>query len=629
MFNIDTLRAGVNLKQSRSLDRISQNGQEKMYKYLSGIDSDSTYTAQNIKYIMELHGDIDWNKISDPSNALFSIGYSDQGNIIGLLTNTNALLQDMLIYCPLEQARRNLKDVLSIPVATNTILGKRYAVNGQSPLTFSLPVETRGHYKTLAVVIHKAHADQFKQIIKSIDLDALTEEDMVLIAKDLGFISRTQELAIDVAKDKTIEIVDTSEWVNNGIKSKNYWLGKPNGFQDWLAKDNLNDILEAKKDNRVMPEFDIVENVPEDMKMKVLNEVDTSESLAREVLTKAVKDYFNNNYKEMLLYSQETELNQRAKSTALLHRELSKAIRQVIMAYRSYMIDNIPKEAIDDKETSLLIRKQSKEKTAAFANICRNTIYALGRSVGCDDYTLSLIAYGSDLIEVSKDEGKYFRAIMPEEFKKLYAKGKKEKKQEPLFYVDDFIKDMIDDGEEYVLDFKEGQAYDKLGILIAKASYKYSATNAKIICENGRYYAEIEEGVELPPVGKEVLVRIENISNNMISSINDNEPLIAKYITKTPNNRNLIFNKDCDNTVVYGSLGYRNFLPLSYKIMLLNDSRIKNMAQKNQYDLIETLLNDYDRLMKYDLVKDFKINRIELVNKDSEFESLYAIIEIK
>ena len=628
MFNINTLREGTNLKESKSLIRIAKSGQDKMYQYLSGADDNSTYTAQNIKYIMELHGDIDWSKVTDKTNALFSIGYSDQGNIIGLLTNTNALLQDMLIYCSLEQAKENLKKVLQIDVGTNPILGKRYSVNGQSPLTFSLPVITQGKYKTLAVVIHREHAERFKEIIKTIDVDALTKEDMVLIAKDLGFISRTQELAIDVAKDKTIEIVDTSEWVNNGIKSKFYWLAKQDNEEGWYAKDNLLHIINAKKENRMMPEFDFLKDIPEEVLSKVTYEVDTSESLSRRVLAQAAKDYFNNNYKEMLLYSQETALNQRAKAAALENKSLSDSIKQVIMAYRSYMIDNIPKENINDKDTAIFLRKLSKEKTSEFARICRNTIYKLGRSAGLNDLSISLIAYGTDLTEVSIDEGKYFRAIMPEEFKKLYAQGKKATIRESLFFVDDFIKDMIDDGYEYILEFKNGQAFDEDGILIAKASYKYNATNAKIVFEDetGCYYAEIEEGVSLPPVGNDILVRLDSTAGEALEIMK--KGTILKYTPKSPNNTNLLFDEEYDGTIVYGRLGFRGYLPLHYKLILLNNKNLFNMAVNKQFDHIETILNDHDRVVKYNLFNSLKINKVEHVNVGSEFEAAYAIIEL-
>lgn len=622
MLNINTLREGANLKKSKCLNVIAENGQAKMYQYLSGADADSTYTAQNIKYIMELHGNIDWSRIEDKTNALFNIGYSDQGNIIGLLTNTNALLQDMLVYSSLDEAKKNLKEVLQLEVGTNSILGKRYAVNGESPLTFSLPVTTQGHYKTLAVVIHREHAEQFKEILKTIDIDALTKEDMYLIAKDFGFISRTQELAIDVAKDKTIEIVDTSEWVNNGIKSKYYWLGKQDNEEGWYAKDNLNDILQAKKENKPMIDFDIVKDIPEQVEMKVMKEVITSESISRGVLTQAVKDYFNNNYKEMLLYSQETSLNNKAKSTAINNEELKIAIRQVLMAYRSYMIDNIPNEEITDKETSMFIRKLSKEKTTAFANICRNTIYALGRSLGYDDYNIALIAYGTDLLEVSKEEGKYFRAVMPEEFKKLYASGKKATIRETLFYVDEFIKDDIDDGIDVVVDFKDGKAFDKNNILIAKASHKYNANNAKLVYENGRYYAEIEEGVTLPPVGDEILVRIEN---PCVDTNNTNEVI---YIPKSPNNYNLLFTEDCQDKVIHGALGYKGSLSLAYRLALLQNNNLFNMAKNKQYEHINVILNDYDRVNKYNLISKLTIIKIEVVNSNSDYEAKYAIIKL-
>ena len=627
MFNINTLREGTNLKKSKCLTRIAENGQTKMYQYLSGADADSTYTAQNIKYIMELHGDIDWSKIDDKTNALFSIGYSDQGNIIGLLTNTNALLQDMLVYSPLEEAKTNLREVLKIEVGTESILGKRYAVNGQSPLTFSLHVVTKGNYKTLAVVIHREHAEQFKRILKTIDIDALTKEDMVLIAKDFGFISRTQELAIDVAKDKTIEIVDTSEWVNNGIKAKNHWLSKQDNQEGWFAQDNLLDIINAKKENKPMPEFNIIKDIPEEVAIKIMKEVTTSESLAREVLAQATKDYFNNNYKEMLLYSQETSLNQKAKSMALENVELTLAIKQVIMAYRSYMIDNIPRDISTDKDTAIFLRKLSKEKTTAFASICRNTIYKLGRALKFNDYKISLIAYGTDLLEVSKEEGKYFRAIMPEEFKKLYAAGNTSVSREPLFYVDEFVKDDIDDDIEVIVDFKEGKAFDSQGIQIAKASHKYNACNAKIVLENGRYYAETKEGVDLPPVGDEVLVRIENVSKMHLDEINK-EPLELNYTPKSPNNQNLLFTTDCDNKVVYGSVGYKSMLPLCYRIMLLQNNALFNMAASTQFDSINIILNDYERVTKFNLINKFKINRVETVNAGGDFEAQYAIIKL-
>lgn len=624
MFNLDTLKQGTNIRKSKSLSRIASNGQQKMYEYLSGADANSTYTAQNIKYIMEMHGDIDWNKVIDPTNALFSIGYSDQGNIIGLLTNTNALLQDMLIYCPLEEAKENLIKVLKIDVGTEKIIGKKYEVNGQSPLTFSLPLITKSYYKTLAVVIHKEHSDKFIEIMKTIDVDALTKKDMVLIAKDLGFISRTQELAIDVAKDKTIEIVDTSEWVGSGIKPRLYWLSKQKIVSGWYAKDNLSDIIAAKKQNKSMPDFDITPDIPEDISSKVYREVTTSESLARECLLQATKDYFNNTYKDMIIYAQETALNQRAKAIALEYKELSASMKQVLMAYRSYMIDNIPEETIEDIETSMLVNKMRKEKNTEFARICRNTIYKLGRTIDLDAYDISLIAYGTDLLEVSKDEGKYFRAIMPEEFKKLYAEGRKSKTRTQLFFVDDFIKDMMDDGVEYIVDFKNGQAV-KDDILIAKASFKYNATNAKIVFDEntGKYYSEIEEGISLPEVTDDVLIRIENIDTNV-----KYEDIELEYVPKSPNNKNLLIEEDHEEKIILGTLGYRNILSDYYRIMLLNDPRLKRLIKQNQNDHLNTILNNYERVCHYGLTKKIKINRIECVNKDSDFESNYAVIEL-
>lgn len=627
MLDIMSLIKDTNIKESKCLGRIAQNGQNKMYEYLSGADDNSTYSAQNIKYIMELQGDLDWNKITDKTNALFSIGYSDQGNIIGLLTNTNALLQDMLIYSPLEQAKKNLVEVLSLDVGTEAIIGRRYAVNGQSPLTLSLPLVTRSHYKTMSVVIHREHTEKFKEILKTLDVNALTEEDMILIAKDLGFISRTQELAIDVAKDKTIEIVDTSEWVKNGTKPANYWLAKQDNKEGWYAEDNLSSILSAKKENKVLPDFNITANIPDKVKNKVEREVATSESLAREVLVKATKDYFNNNYKEMLLYAKETDLNSKAKFAANNNLELRKSIKQVLFAYRSYMIDNIPEGDMEDKDTAMLARKISREKTTAFAEKCRNTIYKLGETMGIDAYNLSLVALGTDLLDVSKDEGKFFRAVMPEEFKKLYAAGKQAVFNEPLFYVDEFVKDDIDDEIEIIVDFKNGQAFDENGIMIAKASYKYNAEKATIVFDNGRYYAQTKSKVELPPVGDEIIVQIENIDQYTIDEIN-NTGLDLTYTPKSPNNFNLIYEMDLNQVMVRGSLGYNRMLPLCHKVMLLNNKIANQYIRTGMTDELFTMLNEYDTVVRYKFNNTIHLKEIIRVNENSEYQADYAIIKL-
>ena len=161
------------------------------------------------------------------------------------------------------------------------------------------------------------------------------------------------------------------------------------------------------------------------------------------------------------------------------------------MAYRSYMIDNIPR-GVQDEETMMFLRKISKENTEKFANVCRNTIYHLGKMAGYNYKDIAMIAYGVDLTEVSKDEGKFFRAIMPEEFKLLYSNNKTATTREKLFYIDEITEEMIDEGVEIVVDFVNGSAHDENGVLIARTSYKYNATNCKLVFDevSGYFYAE-------------------------------------------------------------------------------------------------------------------------------------------
>ena len=632
MFNIDTLRENANLKKSKSLLRIANNGQQKMYSYLSGVDNNSTYKADNVKYILEMQGNIDWSKVSDKTNALFSIGYSDQGNIIGILTNTNALLQDMLIYCPLEEAKENLKTVLTIEVGCNKIIGKRYCVNGESPLTFALPTATQSGYKTYALVIHKAHAEKFIEIMQTIDLDALTEEDMKIIANDLSFLSRTQELAIDVAKDKTIEIVDTSEWVEAGVKPASYYLDKQNTSPTgWYAQDNLSEIINAKKENNILPEFDIIPNIPEEIKDKVIREVKTSGTLAREILAQATKDYFNNEYKDMLLYSQETSLNIKAKAMALENPELSDSIQQIIRMYRNFMLKNLF-NSNDDFETNLMLSKIVRERLENFASICRNTIYRLKETAGISDYDLAMITYGTDLLHVS-NEGKYFRAIMPAEFKKLYAAGKIICDKEKLFYVDDFIKDDVEDGIEYILNFKNGQAFDENGILIAKASYKYNADKAKITYDEvtGKYYAETYTTINLPPVGEEIVIPVDNFTDERIEELNKC-PQEIEFTPASPNNKNILLTRVNNDVIVEGTVRFysssiNNDTYNMYRYMLLNNKTINNMIQKKEYELINNILNNYDKVMHYKLTSIISIK--EIISLKPFNEANYAIITIK
>ena len=628
MIDMTTLKKDVKqLSECRALTKMKIAGENKMYKYLSGNDPDSSYSCENIKNIMAINGDIDWNKVEDKSNALFSIGYSEQGNIIGILTNANALLQDMLVYCSLEEAKTNLKEVLLINVGCNAVLGKRYAVNGKSPLSFALPVITKGGYKTFAIVIHNKHADRFIEILETLDIDALTEEDMRLLAEDISFISRTQELAIDVAKDKTIQIVNTSKWLNMGIKPANYWLAyQSKSHSGWFANDNLNDIMKAKKEGEILPDFKITKWEEDNIPTKVRKEVVTSESIAREVLKKAVEDYYNNTYKDMLTFAQETSLSIEAKSVALAKQDLSKAIKPVIMAYRSYLIDSIP-QGIEDEETLMFLRKISKEKTEKFASICRNTIYHLGKMAGCSYKETALVAYGTDLLEVSKNEGKFFRAIMPEEFKMLYSNNKVTTVKERLFYVDELTEDAIDEGEEIIVDFTNGSAYDKDGVLIARASYKFNASSCKLIFdeETGHFYAEKEVGMQLPIIGKDILVRTENLSEEIAKEKGN-----VSFVTKSPNNYNLLYTEDelSKEKVLHGQFGYRGALDLITKLTLLNSGKLYNMYIKGQIEQIEQILNNYEQVLTYNLIKNIKIADILTVNKDSEYEAQYAIINL-
>lgn len=626
MIDLNAIRKNMNIRDSKVINKMKQEGEMKMYSYLSGIDPDSSYTGDNVKSIMTLSGNIKWENIEDPSNALFNIGYSEQGNIIGILTNANALLQDMLLYCSLEDAKENLKEVLSIEVGSKAILGKRYAVNGKSPLTFALPVITAGGYKSYAVVIHNRHADEFIRIMESLDIDSLTEEDMLLIAKDISFISRTQELAIDVAKDKTIQIVDTSQWLNMGIKSANYWLAQDKKIGDWNAKDNLYQIINAKKTGELMPEFAIEEDIPEETKMKVRKEVVTSESISREVLRRAVEDYYNNHYKEMLLYSKETELNITCKAMAEQNKEFAQAIKQVLSAYRSYMIDNMPRN-IEDEETAILLRKIYKEKTEAFASICRNTIYHLGLKAGYGFKDIAMIAYGTDLKEVSKDEGKFFRAVMPEEFKKLYANGKTATSREKLYFVDELVEDDILDGLTIKVDFTNGSAYDKDGVLIARASYKFNAKNCTLIFDDvsGHFYAEQELGIDLPEFGNEVLSRINLMADKEVLVNNT-----FKYLVKTANNSNIIsmFDEETGQDITMASLGYYSNLTVIEQAMLLRSAKISTELKNKNFEGVKAVLSDYNRIKGIDLSVDINVKDIITVNKDSEYEANYVIITL-
>lgn len=622
MINMSTLEKNINLNECKALTLMKIAGETKMYNYLSGNDPDSSYSAENVKNIMAISGQIDWNKIEDKSNALFSIGYSEQGNIIGILTNANALLQDMLVYCSLAEAKVNLREVLKINVGSKAILGKRYAVDGKSPLSFALPVITSGGYKTFAIVIHNKHADKFINILETIDVDALTKEDMKILANDISFISRTQELAIDVAKDKTIQIVDTSQWLNMGIKPANYWLSKQNNEEGWFATDNLSDIIRAKKINDILPEFKIEKMDEERITTKVNKEVITSESISREILKKAVEDYYNNTYKDMLTFSQETSLSIEAKAAALANKELSTAIKPIIMAYRSYMIDNIPK-GIDDEETAIFLRKISKEKTERFANVCRNTIYHLGKMAGYEYKDIAMIAYGTDLTEISKNEGKFFRAIMPEEFKILYSNSKTAINKEKLFYVDELTEDSIDEGEEIIVDFVNGSAYDNDGILIARASYKFNATGCKLVFDetSGIFYAEKEVGITLPVIGEDILVRTENLKEESKESVN--------FIPKSPNNYNLLYTEnEYNEKIIQGNLGFRRYLDTLTKLTLLNNVSMHNKYVKGNIKEVEKILNNYDDILAYNLIKEIKVVDILTVNKDSEYEAQYAIINL-
>ena len=99
---------------------------------------------------------------------------------------------------------------------------------------------------------------------------------------------------------------------------------------------------------------------------------------------------------------------------------------------------------------------------------------------------------------------------MPEEFKKLYALGKTSISSERIYFVDELTEDDIFDGEVVKAKFVNGQAFDKDGVLIARASYKFNAEDTTIVFDevSGHFFAEQELGINLPEFGNEVLVEL-------------------------------------------------------------------------------------------------------------------------
>lgn len=605
-----------NALTSKALIGLTNKKVNNMYNAINNLEQTTAINQNEIKSIVDNIGCLDWSKVEDKVAMLFHAGYSDAGNKIGIFTNVNAMLQDMFVYCSLEDKRTNLVKCIA-GACSQSISGTKYVdINGKSPLFYAVPTQDALGYNTCAVMVHKRHADKFMMLLANIDINAMTDEDFNVLANDLSFLSRTQELAIDVAKDKTIEIVPTDEWLNAGIKPYMYHLNLDKKTGKLRSKNNLNEILRTIKDGNTAPEFLLESALTEEDLEKIEHQVVTSSCLTKNAIANAYVEFMNTN---MLPILNNSTLTDQVKSIAIFgnnNNEVVKAIVNVLSYYREISYNIVYSE---DKN----LRAAQKEQLKTYANAARNTIYRIGRTLGLDDISIAKLTWAADMYKGQVcnpvNEVGTFKEIMPSEFLFLYADDAITVEEETMYFVEGITEELVLDGIEIELDFVNGEALDECGSLIASCSYKF----------NGNAILEFKEEIGKFIAVKRSTVTIDEVGNELLLGLTKYVDLSGEltYHPTTPNNTNVLTKLNEAGSISPVANNESKMLNTLYRLAFINNNLACKLVENNAIAMI----NNYETVNKYNLRGTLNtVNSYNVLDKNTnQIKTIVAIVTVK
>lgn len=487
------------------------------------------------------------NNVEDKLKLLTSVAYGTAGNIVGKLVNALSLMQDALLYSDLETAKTilvNMFNEKTVGLGSREIKGFTYANNEHSPILFDIPVITSQGYRTVATVLHAEIANnRFIDILQKLDVEALTEIDMKVLANDIAIIARTSELAIDVAKDKSIKLVNADKWLNSrSVQCAGAYLKSEQG--EWkYAKDTMHSMIKSRaKGDETLEKYDIVvkpESASELDKYKIV----TSSSLAAESAKQAVLDFMNQTYGELLSYAKTSELVEQCTVTYNNNIDLQDDIKSICSLYKQYSVSVKLNDSVDS-ESRADLNKILKDQKTRVIQAARNNLAQIGLQAGVGFKTICEMVIGyflQDKNGVMQTNAEDVKALLPNEFALLYSGVTEKVERQDIHHVDEIIEELLDEGHDIKATFVRGIGYQVINgeiseHIIAKTSFKYNAENVTLVIdEEGDVYAELVKKIEMDTnFGDEMLIRVSREEKRNLFFANDHLGEVLEFVTARP-----------------------------------------------------------------------------------------------
>ena len=523
---------------------------------------------------------IQLDKVSDKVNMFYTISYSDCGNIIGELTNTNSLLSNFLnAYETVEEKVQASLKVFK-DFGKNPIKGKRYSIDGKSALLSGVNVLTNQGFETNCITVNSNKADKFLEILSQLDINCLTTEDFDLIEKDMDSIARTQEFAIDVAKDKTIKLVDTRTWLRDGTKEA------LKGFDTF---DNIKLITDENG------EYDIVQKEEKVAEFFI----NTKFSNIRQVMIDTTKEFFNTEFKALLeTATLKTDPYMDAYNN---YPYITHQIKAALGTFISFKIEN-----------SFLDYLEYKKAIKNFAEITRNTIYNIFLSYKINNPVIISKTTAAICRKFFTDN--LFREVMPFEFLKLNGVTANYHIVEEVtpFYVDnEWLENNI--GKDDIT-LVNGE-YIEDGVIRIKVSRKYNECVVSIL-DNKKI--GIQEKLLAPAITNEIIVPFSPIEDNTEDVLNEEYDITNKELLFYPTD-NSIAEELSSTDIELGKFQQRDYA--------LNPGLALTLINKS-ISLDEKAINNAEAfvfLKSQDKVKIMVTKVIELGKE--EYRHKYAIVK--
>lgn len=533
--------------ESKYVNTVAQNKKAETLEFFSPKNVNYLSTAKIEELIKKSGAELDIiSNVEDKLKLLTSAGYGTAGNIVGKLVNALAILQDALLYCDLETAKTTLVNMFNektVGLGSRKSKGFTYAKNGKSPILFDVPVITAQGYRTVAIVLHAEIANKkFIDILQHLDVEALTEVDMEILAHDIAVIARTSELAIDVAKDKSIELVNADKWLNSKVVQCAGEYLKTNKGEWVYAKDTMSNMIWARRNRDELSKYDIVLRSDKASELKAYK-VTTSSSLAAESSKKAVIDFMNNVYGELLSYSDTSDLVKQCETVYNSNENLQADIKSICSLYKQYSASVKVNDSVDS-ESKADMNRIVKEQKERFIKATRNSLAQIGVQAGVGFKVICemVVAYFlQDKNGIMQTNAEDIKALIPNEFALLYSGQTEKIEKQEIHHIDEIIEELLDEGHDIKATFIKGIGYQIINgevsnHIIAKTSFKYNAQNVSLVIdEDGDVYAELIKKIEMDTnFGDELLVRVSREEKRNLFFANDYLGQELEFVTARP-----------------------------------------------------------------------------------------------